>query len=309
MPAGVRTRTRPGPDFSGPAKPLLPPRYSHWIFPSVPSVRAGGDAPPQVSAVTWNLLAPCWKRLPGGGRESGSEELWRGRLRRQLELIRACHADIVLLQEWWHASADYTQLWRDYARETGAVLFASPRTGGKPDGLAVLVRQQLAGGATLRTYGFGDFGDRVAQLVTLPAAGLAVCNAHLTFAHENEWDPQMRYHQARKLAEVLRKDVVPWMPLLLAGDLNGELRDPAVAHLLQAAGLTPQAADTGWVSHVDHNGRRLGCDYIATRGAIAMQDHTWHGALDADDPESDHLLLCADMDRRAHDGGTVAARL
>eukprot|EP00756_Hemistasia_phaeocysticola_P047010 Hpha_TRINITY_DN20893_c0_g1::TRINITY_DN20893_c0_g1_i1::g.85608::m.85608 len=297
MPSGKRTSMRRTDFLSGDAVLLLPPSYTHRIHPRPPSVRAGGEPPSQLCVVTWNLWAPCWRRTEvPGGRESSRREEWTTRVKAQQRTLRLQLPDIVFLQEWWHANDEYRELWEEFCRKERFVMFSSPRTGRKQDGVLTLVSKSLAGGARLRTYGFGDWGDRVAQLVELPASGLVLCNTHLTFPHRNEWDPQMRYHQARKLAAVLTSSVIPpYAQLILAGDLNGERGDTPVELLFRAARLTPQAASGGWVSHLNHMGEKVGYDFIAVRGDISIEGSKLVGDLDSAEPESDHLLVKASL--------------
>eukprot|EP01065_Artemidia_motanka_P046653 TRINITY_DN7117_c0_g2_i1.p1 TRINITY_DN7117_c0_g2~~TRINITY_DN7117_c0_g2_i1.p1 ORF type:complete len:307 (+),score=47.60 TRINITY_DN7117_c0_g2_i1:57-977(+) len=305
MPAGTRTSTRVIPRLSGDIVLLRPPKYCHSVVPGVPAApRAGSEPPDRLSIVSWNLLAPCWKRTGKRTRESDTRDAWIARMTSQIASLRAAAADVLFLQEWWHANEEFRAAWVEFARQEGLVLFSSPRTRDQPDGVATLVRVHLAGGAEVRTYGFNDWGERVAQFIRLPTTGVVLCNTHLTFPHKNEWDPQMRYHQARKLSAMLNSEVHDYETLLLAGDLNGERGDSAVELLFRNANLTAHADKTGWVSHVDHNGSRVGCDFLAVRAGRFVADTVrLLGSLDAEEPESDHLMVVAEVrvgDARAH---------
>lgn len=213
--------------------------------------------------VTWNLLCPEYHR-PQGGKESHDEAAWRLRLEEQLRLLEAVDADVLLLQEWWHASAGYRGRWLHWAAERSFSLFAVPRTGGKSDGVAVLLSPALGvEAAKLDAMSFNDWGDRVLQTLAFEAWGRQwlIANVHLTFPHSNSYDPPMRRHQGRKVAEALLP-AGQGRTLILAGDFNGDASDAAVQRIVGGAGL--HLHGVGAPTHRDHRGRFSSCDFVLT---------------------------------------------
>ena len=85
-------------NFPGPLVPLSP-REAGSAF------RAGRALPEQVrradrlSLLSWNILAPPYKRLGGGARESQRDE-WKARVDSQIQAVREYDADVVGLQEF-----------------------------------------------------------------------------------------------------------------------------------------------------------------------------------------------------------------
>ena len=67
-----------------------------------------------------------------------------------------------------------------------------------------------------------------------------MAHTHLTFPHEGGHDLEMRWHQERKLATLVQARARR-NPVVMLGDLNGDVEDEAVALLLASGGLTPMA--------------------------------------------------------------------
>eukprot|EP00635_Sarcinochrysidales_sp_CCMP3193_P014386 CAMPEP_0118901008 /NCGR_PEP_ID=MMETSP1166-20130328/6885_1 /TAXON_ID=1104430 /ORGANISM="Chrysoreinhardia sp, Strain CCMP3193" /LENGTH=332 /DNA_ID=CAMNT_0006840165 /DNA_START=114 /DNA_END=1112 /DNA_ORIENTATION=+ len=272
--------------------------------------------PRRLRVATWNLLAP-----PYATNNDLEKHEWRSRLASQQRQLEDVLPDVAALQEFWTASDEAVALWRRWAEDRDYALVVLPRTRGKADGCATLVRNDLlfrqsdgdddadadAVESGCEPYGLGydDWGDRVCLCV--PVVGLLVCNTHFTFAHDNAWDPVMRRHQARKLAEHLAG-----RRCLLLGDLNGEKHDPAL-RILQDHGFAlhePRADDDDipdWKSHYAHTHEFLACDFVATKGIppAVVNDvtlHGDHGDLVPKKPPrfrvSDHLMLSATLDLR-----------
>jgi len=238
---------------------------------------------------TWNLLAPPYAN-------DVERQEWRSRLLSQQEQLEQISPDVAALQEFWTASPEALELWSAWAERREYALVVLPRTRGKSDGCATLVRSDLF---KFSHYGVGyaDWGDRVCLVCDV--GGLRVCNTHWTFSHDNAWDPVMRKHQARKLAEHL----CPSSSVVVLGDLNGERSDPAL-RVLQDAGFSLHDPDRrDWKSHYAHTNEFLACDFVATRGTCAVSSVAIHGDnLDiAPKPPplfrvSDHLMLSATID-------------
>eukprot|EP00930_Biecheleria_cincta_P039851 TRINITY_DN27351_c0_g2_i1.p1 TRINITY_DN27351_c0_g2~~TRINITY_DN27351_c0_g2_i1.p1 ORF type:complete len:344 (-),score=26.92 TRINITY_DN27351_c0_g2_i1:368-1399(-) len=238
--------------------------------------RGNSDAQPQpefpqpLRVVTWNLLAPCYKRAQGG-HESGDEPAWRERLIQQFRILEELEPDILLLQEWWHDSDAYAQAWFQWAELHGMSVYVSPRTSGKADACTSLVAGRLGvSKVEFKTLSYDDWGDRVLQLLLFEAQGQKwlVSNTHLTYAHTNSHDPPMRFNQGRKIGNAL-KNLAADRAIVLGGDFNGEQEDPAVRAVTSATGLTLHGiADT---THLDHRNRALSCDFVLTKGFRAAE--------------------------------------
>ena len=184
--------------FSG---PLVPTSCLAPVV--VPGLAADHTSHQSLKLLSWNLLATPYVRP---NRESEDEGLTRAK--KQIEYVRQHSADIIGLQEFWHASERLVGLWEDYAKGAGYILHLCPRTDGKRDGNALLIRASLCTAApTFKAFHYNDWGSRVVQSAHLELVGgqsLCVLQTHLTFPHSSAHDPVMRRHQGRKLAELSR---------------------------------------------------------------------------------------------------------
>ena len=185
--------------FGGELQPLAASHSTTYDH----ETRSINTAAGAVALMSWNLLAPCYKRPA----ESSPD----ARILAQTETVRAAGADIVTLQEFW-LEQEHIRTWRAFATEEGFCMMVSPRTGRKQDGCCMLVRRALLSAPpAVEALSFNDWGDRVVQLVTLqlarsegPPVSLVLAHTHLTFPHENGHDRVMRWHQARKLATLVQ---------------------------------------------------------------------------------------------------------
>ena len=238
------------------------------------------EPPRSLKLLSWNLLAPPYNRRSG---ERESDAAWRSRAAEQIAHVAASEADVVGLQEFWTESEEHILLWRDFAAAGGYTMHVLPRTDGKRDGCAMLVR--LPGSSCrFSAFTYSDWGSRVCQMAELSFDGrptpFTLLQTHLTFPHDSAHDPPMRQHQGRKLAELVRELANMCTDICVFGDLNGDLEDAAVKTLTSLGGLrTPPApqATVGegandWVSHVAHTGDLMACDLVLTRGACRVAD-------------------------------------
>ena len=248
--------------------------------------------------LSWNLLATPYVR------PKEATEVGLARARKQVEYVSNHDADIIALQEFWSHEQQFVQLWGEFASSRGYIMHVCPRVNGKRDGCALLLRAaMLTSSPEFVTYEYDDWGSRVLQLARLEIAGtpLVLMNTHLTFPHDNEHDPCMRRHQARKLSELTRQQQAP---TVVVGDLNaGDECDAALGVLTSLGGLRlmpPPAESTGsdgaWFSHVAHTGALMACDMALTRGACHVGEWTLggnHDDLIARRMTSDHRPLHA----------------
>jgi hypothetical protein len=147
--------------FGGELKPLAPSHST--VFDLAGEVYGAGVGVGQsLSMMSWNLLAPCYKRP--------AEVSPDARILAQTAVVRASQADIVNLQEFW-LEPSHLRTWRSVAAEEGYCMLVSPRSGGKRDGCCMLVRRTLlASQPEVEALSYNDWGNRVVQLVTLRLA-------------------------------------------------------------------------------------------------------------------------------------------
>ena len=288
--------------FAGPAVPIA---VSPPILPGAATTQQPPATTDSLRLLSWNLLAPPYVR--SGGREGEAAGL--ARAKQQIAYVADSDSDVIGLQEFWSGSEPYTDLWRAYASDHGYILHVCPRVNGKADGCAMLVRDTVCASPTFSAYTYDDWGSRVLQQCDLqmPTLGgasvpLTLMNTHLTFPHESEHDPAMRFHQARKIA-LLVNPHPPTAATVVLGDMNApDERDPALGVLTSLGGLTPlppRGADGArWVSHVAHTGSLMACDQFLTRGACRVSE--WrlggsHEELISRTLPSDHRPLHATL--------------
>ena len=251
--------------FGGPLKEIRVAR---------PCVAADGlrrmSGSTSLKLMSWNLLAPPYRRFRDGRRET--EASWRARMEEQIGQAAAADADVIGLQEFWVENEAFVASWSEFASSRGYTMHVVPRTDGKRDGCAMLVRLPSSD-CRFSAYTYKDWGSRILQVAELTFNGqpLTLMQTHLTFPHASAHDPPMRRQQGRKLAELTRARSEP---LCVFGDLNGDVDDDAVRVLTTLGGLRapPQPEPTAgeeagdWVSHVAHTGDLMACDLVLTKG-------------------------------------------
>lgn len=251
-----------------------------------------------LTLLSWNLLAPPYKRFDGK-RAHESEQAWTARAAEQVETVRRADADVVGLQEFWCGNPQFVSLWRDFAEEAGYAMHVVPRVNGKEDGCCMLVRG--AASSSFSAYEFDDWGSRIVQVAELAYDGgrpLRLVHTHLTFPHASAHDPPMRRAQARKLSELVR--ALPGdVPACVFGDINGDVDDPAVTVLTSLGGLRAMpsgacAEREPRVSHIAHTGAEMACDLALCRGPCHVDEWSLGGTceeLRAGALPSDHRAL------------------
>jgi len=217
--------------------------------------------------ISWNLLASPYKR------DKKSKDEWRHRTRAQIKVVGESNADVIGLQEFWVQNEEYLTLWRIFASIRGYSMFVSPRTGSKADGCCMLVRLREA---SIKTFSYNDWGDRIAQVVTGKFGNeeVTLVQTHLTFPHPTPQDGPMRWHQGKKLGEFVGKLNVP--NIILFGDVNtpnGEA-DPAMQNIMRY-GKLKDFGPKGVVSHLAHTGDKMECDFVFSKGCRLIQ--SWLG--------------------------------
>ncbi|KAJ1483017.1 Endonuclease/exonuclease/phosphatase [Baffinella frigidus] len=241
------------------------------------------------------MLCPLFKRVGPRGeevRESSSPELYTARNQEILDIIDGLDSDIVCLQEFWVQNEDFAQVFR--TRLEGRYSWHQlERTGGRGDGLVTLLKHHIQI-KDRRDITFKDLGDRVALLLRLrvPGSGeregeeppptspwaegqpctreLILVNTHLLFPHQPYFSI-IRLRELRKILsflELYRQQYREDMPIVMCGDFNGSPKD-ATYQLLRERNFTSSCADdTEWVTHVDHSGKMVCCDFVFCQNPI-----------------------------------------
>ena len=206
----------------------------------------------ELKVVSFNILAPCYKRLKDGSglMEAEHKDMYLERNQAICQQLLDTKADVICLQEFWCGSPETRKLYKD--------LLCGPKGGGytlkelrrtshwrqRDDGLACLVRDDRLVIQDTRHILFHDCGDRVAQMLLLalrppkgspkntPSQQFIVVNTHLLFPH-NEYSTKIRlremakilgfvdFYRVRELCSTIcgRSDVR--LPVIIAGDFNG----------------------------------------------------------------------------------------
>jgi hypothetical protein len=152
----------------------------------------------QFTAVTFNLLAPCYKRLDDrprslltGRRVRESDEvlIWTERADATLEffdLELLPHASILALQEFW-LDERYAAMFREAFDTNGYEIRTLQRTGLKTDAVALAIKRSEFTVMGCTDVTLCTLGDRVALLLWLrhirTGRNVLVANTHLSFPH------------------------------------------------------------------------------------------------------------------------------
>lgn len=125
-------------------------------------------------------------------------------------------------------------------------------------------------------------GGRIALVAEVRIAGrpLAVYNLHL----ESRGADQLRESQVQEVL-VDTMAVPAGTPVIVAGDMNFEMRQPSVGGLIERAGLCdvigPQSVPTTPRRRLFHPGRAI--DRALVRGPVRAEDITAHRSVEASD--------------------------
>ena len=153
--------------------------------------------------VTFNVLAPSLRVC-----KPLSEVPWRTRQEHCCRAIRTMDADIVALQEWDFRTEGFTQLYLDHFEQDYEV-FTFRRTGGKKDGLGLLLRRDCFRDVAVSNVALQPSScDRVAMVAQMRhvASGrrIHLVNTHLTVAHTgNGWD--IPTNRPRQMEQILQR--------------------------------------------------------------------------------------------------------
>ena len=175
--------------------------------------------------VSFNILAPCYNKISGGERGSGTgavmeaefKDKYMARNQAICDQLLQSKADIICLQEYWSGSEELRDLYKKILcgpKGAGYTFTEQRRTSHwriRDDGLACFIKNERLIVQDTRAILFHDCGDRVAQMLLLalrpppnspantPAQQFICVNTHLLFPH-NEYSTKIRL---RELAKIL----------------------------------------------------------------------------------------------------------
>jgi len=154
---------------------------------------------------------------------------WRQRHAAVCDTIAALQPAIVTVQEFDFGTDGFADLWEERLGETFSI-FTKKRTGGKKDGLALLVRTSLFDEVSVSPLELEPRScDRVALVGRMRhiASGrrLVVVNTHLTVAHaSNDYD--IPHHRPLQMKQVLGQVEGSSDVVIIGADLNSDHLEP-----------------------------------------------------------------------------------
>lgn len=196
---------------------------------------------------TFNLLAPCYKRLPiidtetgRRTRESICKKYWDERASLSLNFFVEeifPYASILALQEFWLDSSYATIFQREFENK-GYYLRTLQRSSRKTDSVAFLIKKEVFSITGSESITLCHISDRVALLLWLKhkstGLDLIIVNTHLSFPH-NVFDAQNQLNQIKQITRVMERFAlnhnIPSATMIITGDFNVELHSPVCNHL------------------------------------------------------------------------------
>lgn len=137
------------------------------------AIAANGPAVPPASP-----FSPSGTGAGHRYRESSSAPEWTLRVRLMLRCLAEADADVVALQEWWGASEEFRSLVSTAPELKRYHFVCAQRTGGKDDGIAILLKRSWIHRATTATPGVDACAASPAYEMSL--SSLARHDIHLT---------------------------------------------------------------------------------------------------------------------------------
>ncbi len=250
------------------------------------------------SICTFNILAPCYKRLSSEyDRESDYESIWKSRHLSIITLLQSLRIHLICLQEFWLNDRSFVDLYESHLSSKYSFHYVQ-RTHDLDDGLAIFVDRNYFKVIDKVDLLLHDIGNRVGLLLNLEYNGkcLLLVNIHLTFPH-NAFDRRLRLTQMKKFLQLIeeyqvKKNLKNKCSIILCGDLNDACDNDAVYQLLekqfqssylQIHGKEPK------VTHLTHRNEQLGVDFIFYQSNIIQpisseliprgcDQHNWNDA-------------------------------
>ena len=201
--------------------------------------------------VSFNLLAPCYKRLPMRNstgrrmRESQDDALWHERAKKTLQFFQdeiMSNASIIGLQEYW-LEERYVAMFEPVFERAGYEMRVLKRKGDKSDSVALLVKKDEIEIIECKEVQLLSNGDRVALILHLRQCStdthMILANTHLSFPHSS-LDKMVQMRQIVALTEAVGTfyDEVTRnlgdskrVHRVIMGDFNQSLDSPLCDHL------------------------------------------------------------------------------
>lgn len=125
----------------------------------------------ELKIVTFNILAPCYKKVSRGGCEGDWPDLFLGRNEQICRTLLDSQADLICLQEFWFSNPLLRDLYEkqlcsgDGPYEMRYLGRTSSGAQTRKDGLAVFVKKDRLLIEDVQEILFHDCGDRVALML------------------------------------------------------------------------------------------------------------------------------------------------
>lgn len=228
--------------------------YKHSIRKFSAKVNKASAAGEKVTMVSFNLLAPPYKRLAERNtigrrlRESQDPVLWNERAKKALEFFEQeifGSASIIALQEFW-LETGYFQLFEPFFQKHGYEMTYLKRAGAKTDSVVVCVKSSEFEILDSKDVQLIPNADRVALLLHLKQRSsgnrMILANTHLSFPHTGH-DGFKQLKQVQALTKSMSEfnesvntsggkegeDVL--VHRFIIGDFNQPLDSPVCDHL------------------------------------------------------------------------------
>lgn len=225
------------------------------------------------SLCTFNILAPCYKRLSNEyDRESSYENKWKSRHLSIIKLLQTLEIDLICFQEFWLDENDFRLFYESHFNETHSFYYVQ-RTHELNDGLAIFLNKTspLKYHRQKNLY-LNDVGNRVGLLLHLKyeKQSILIVNVHLTFPH-HDFDRRLRIEQMNRFIQLIdeyrRTEHLDETnsSTIICGDLNSPDENDPVYHQLirtykssykQIHGKEPR------VTHLTHRNDQVCTDFI-----------------------------------------------
>jgi mRNA deadenylase 3'-5' endonuclease subunit Ccr4 len=223
------------------------------------------------SICTFNVLAPCYKRLSSEyDRESDYESIWQSRHLSIINLLQSLQIHLICLQEFWLNQPLFIQLYESHLSSKYSFHYVQ-RTNDLDDGLAIFVDRKYFKVLDKIDLLLHDQGNRVGLLLNLEYNGkcLLLINIHLTFPH-NSFDRRLRLTQIKKFLELIneyqiKNNILNKCSIILCGDFNGSSDDDSVYQFIEKQFQSSYFIVHGKepkVTHLTHKNEQLGVDFI-----------------------------------------------
>ncbi|CAF3687359.1 unnamed protein product [Rotaria sp. Silwood1] len=230
-----------------------------------------------LSVCTFNVLAPCYKRLSSEkDRESLHESLWHRRHSSIINLLQSLEIDLICLQEFWFKNPLFIQLYKANLSPKYS-FYTLQRTGFLDDGLAILIDSNRVKFIDRYDMKLHDIGNRIGILLNLEFNGknILVINLHLTFPH-NRFERRVRLKQMIKFLELIHKyqqanNLLNQCSIILSGDFNTTYYNDNVYQLIEKDFQSSFKFIHGYephVTHLTHKREQLAVDFIFYKSNI-----------------------------------------